>query len=173
MVISDEGMKALLIFVPLALVSCGSPGDANAPSSTATDKPLSNTRLELTLDDGTKAPPLDGRAFAVPMEGGLAIYVFDAKAPEPTCTDVNVGGWMEKAQGNGVAQIRIASFSGHSGKYPVAGITHVIGGRGKGRSSIRSARAKDESLDLTRYDQVFEGKVGGFGPVSGIVCSAK
>lgn len=164
-----------VIVLGLVLVSfaCGEAknpsGDAKSPSTA----PLSETRLELTLDDGAKASPLDGRAFAVPAEGGLAIYVFDAKAPEPTCTDVNVGGWMEKAQGNGVAQIRVASFSGSSGKYPVAGITHVIGGRGKGRSAIRSARAKDVVLDLLRYDQVFEGKVGGLGQVSGIVCSAK
>ena len=167
---------ALAIVLSFALVfaiACGG-GNARSDAKASSSDPLVETRLELTLDDGAKPPALDGRAFAVPSkEGDLAIYVFDAKVSEPTCTDVNVGGWFEKARGDGVAQIRVASFPGRTGKYAITSITHVVGGRGKGRMALRSARARDAVLDLTRYDQVFEGKVGGFGPVSGIVCSGK
>lgn len=150
----------------LALLSCG---EAKAPSSEA----LPDTHLQLTLDDGTRPPVLDGRAFAVPDEGGLTIYVFDAKASEPTCTDVNVGGWMDKV-GNGMAaQIQIAKFTGSKGKYSVASVAHVRGGGGKGKVTLRSAQTKGASIELSRFDHVFAGRIGSLGVVSGIVCAER
>jgi hypothetical protein len=155
--------------VLLALFACG--GDAKSPST----EPLADTKLELVLDDGTKPPKLDGRAFAVPSTNGeLAIYVFDAKAPEPTCTDVNVGGWMEKLGGGSAAVVRGARFGGGRGKLTAASISHVHGSAG-GKYALRSAPAKGVSIDVTRYDNVFEATVSGKGAsgiVSGIVCAA-
>jgi hypothetical protein len=166
MFISDDGMGRSTATVVLLLLSCGGP---KTPSS----EPLGETHLQLTLDDGTRPPVLDGRSFAVPSDGGLVVYVFDAKAPDPTCTDVNVGGWMDKVGAGSAAQLRVAHFSGHSGKYPVASIAHVRGGAGKGKVALRSAPAKGLELDLARYEQVFEARVGSLGTVSGIVCAAK
>lgn len=150
----------------LALLSC-------AEAKTASSAPLTPTHLALTLDDGTKPPVLDGRAFAVPSGDELAIYVFDEKAPEPTCTDVNVGGWMDKVGTGSAVQVRVAHFSGKPGKYPVASVAHVAGGAGKGKVALRSASAKGLTLDLSRHDEVFEGKLGTLGTVSGIVCAGK
>lgn len=149
-----------------ALVACGG---AKAPSTEA----LAKTRVELTLEDGTKPPALDGRAFAVPDDAGLTIYVFDAKAPEPTCTDVNVGDWMDRIGGGSAAQIHVGKFKGGAGKYPLASVAHVRGGAGKGNVALRSAQTKGASVELSRWDQVFEGKMGPLGTVSGIVCSPK
>jgi hypothetical protein len=153
--------------VVIALVACG--GDAKSPST----EPLEDTKLDLVLDDGTKPPKLDGRAFAVPSNGELAIYVFDAKAPEPTCTDVNVGGWMEKLGGGSAAVVRAARFSGGRGKLSASSIAHVHGGAG-GKYALRSASAKGVSVDVTRYEHVFEATISGkgaSGTVSGIVCA--
>lgn len=158
------------VFCTLAMavanVACGG---AKAPDGA----PLAATRLELTLDDGTKPPALDGRAFAVPTEGDLTIYVFDAKAPEPTCTDVNVGDWMDKIGAGSAAQIQVGKWKGGAGRYPVASIAHVRSGGGKGKVALRSAQTKGASIELTRWDHAFEGKVGPLGTVSGIVCAAK
>ena len=152
--------------IGITLVACGG---AKAPEGA----PLTATRVELTLDDGTKPPPLAGRAFAVPDEGGLTIYVFDAKAPEPTCTDVNVGGWMDKIGGGSAAQIQIAKFTGRAGKYPVASVAHVRGAGGKGKVTLRSAQTKGVAIDLSRFENVFEGRLGSLGVVSGIVCAQR
>jgi hypothetical protein len=161
-------MKRTLAFALLLASSCDA--SAKSPSS----EPLADTHLELTLDDGTKPGALTGRAFAVTSTGDeLHVFVFDEKAPEPTCSDVNVGGWMEKAGAAGAAQVRVARFSGRPGKYPVAGIAHVRGGAGKAKVALKSAPAKGVTFDLARYDQVFEGKVGALGTVSGIVCASK
>lgn len=153
----------------LALISCAG---AKTPSSA----PLAATHVEITLDDGTKAEALDGRAFAVVTRADeLSIYVFDGKAPDPTCTDVNVGGWMEKLGGGSAAVIRARPFRGGEGKALVSSVEHVRGGGGK-KFALRSASAKGLSLDVTRYDQVFEGTIAGgkaSGTVSGIVCAAK
>jgi hypothetical protein len=167
MVISDDAMASIAVAVGLSCFACA--GEPKGPSSS----PLADTHLALALDDGTKPPVLDGRAFAVPSDGELTIYVFDAKAPEPTCTDVNLGGWMDKIGAGSAAQIRVAHFSGGSGKQSVTSIAHVRGGAGKGKAVLKSAPAKGVILDLARYDQVFEGKLGALGTVSGIVCAAK
>jgi hypothetical protein len=160
-------VRSALLLPAIALsTSCGG---AKSPSA----EPLTQTRIELTLDDGTKPPALDGRAFAVPIEGDLTIYVFDAKAPDPTCTDVNVGGWMDKIGGGSAAQIQVGKFKGGTGKYSIASIAHVHGGGGKGKVTLRSAQTKGAFIDLSRWDHVFEGKLGTFGTVSGIVCAAK
>jgi hypothetical protein len=74
------------------------------------------------------------------------------------------------------AQIRVAHFGGRSGKYRVAGIAHVGGGGGKGKVALRSASAKGVTLEIVRYEEVFEGRLAGggaSGTVSGLVCAAK
>jgi hypothetical protein len=167
--LTTRTMRAACTAVVASIAACG---DAKNPSSAT----LAATRLELTLDDGTKPPALDGRAFAVRSTNDeLHVFVFDGSA-EPTCTDVNVGGWMERASAGSAAQIRVAHFGGRSGKYRVAGIAHVGGGGGKGKVALRSASAKGVTLEIVRYEEVFEGRLAGggaSGTVSGLVCAAK
>lgn len=177
MVISDGAMRVAR-FVLLALVSCG---DAKTPSSA----PLATTRLEVTVEQGGK-PKLvtGGRAFAVfhasgPSRNHLEVFVFDGHAPEKTCTDMIVGGWVDDLGHGSAAIVSVVGFPQKAGKYPVASVAHVRGAGGKS-VDMRSAPSSGAQLELTRYDELFEGTVSGggkdgaaSGTVSGIVCAAK
>lgn len=174
MVISDDGMKSPRFFAVLGIVSCAA---AKAPSS----EPLRVTRLELTLEDGTKPPALTGRAFAIVPAGRggrdeLVVYVFDAGGPEISCTDINVGGWMDRIGQGHVGIVNVTSFPGNPGRYPVTNISWVRGGGGR-QLDMRSAPAGRARIELTRWDELFEGTISGpgrvSGTVSGIVCAAK
>jgi hypothetical protein len=152
------------LFVVVVLVSCGE----GKPAMTAS--PVT-TRIEVTLDDGTKPPALDGRAFAVvDKRGSLDIYVFDQKAPEMTCTDVSVGGWMESLSAGSAVVVRVARFSGGKGQYPIASIAHVRGGK---KMALRSASPKGATINVERWDELFEVSLGKAGQAAGIVCASK
>lgn len=170
--------RALIVGLVLVVAACGG---AQTPSSA----PLAETRLELTLEQGAKPAPITGgRAFAVfhasgPSRDHLEIFVFDANAPEATCTDMVVGGYIDNLGRGNAAILSVVGFPQKAGKYPIANIAHIRGA-GPKKVDMRMTASPGVQVELTRYDELFEGTVSGGGPkggasgaVSGIVCASK